>query len=64
MDIKASLTIEGMTQRELARRTGYREETISRLLHDRYKPSEKMRSRIATVLGQPIKELFSKEPKA
>ena len=59
--LKIALLVENLSQRELARRADYTEETLSRVLHGRHKPSPEMRARIAEVLGRPVRELFPSE---
>lgn len=56
--LKTALTLERLSQRSFARRVGIREETLSRVIHGRYRPSSDMKNRIAQVLGRPVKELF------
>ena len=55
--IKAALLLEQMSQRELARLTGYREETISRVLRGHDRPSEKMMRKLAAAVGMKVADL-------
>ncbi len=51
----------GMTQGELAEKTGVRRETIIRLEKGQYNPSLKLAMDIAAVFGATVEELFSFE---
>lgn len=49
----------GMTQGDLAEKTGVRRETIIRLEKGQYNPSLKLAMDIAKVFGTAVEELFS-----
>ena len=49
----------GMSQSELAERTGVRRETIIRLEKGQYNPSLKLAMDIAATFGATVEELFS-----
>ena len=48
----------GLTQRELARRSGVHETTLSRIVNGRLIPSSDEARRIAKVLGRAPSDLF------
>jgi transcriptional regulator with XRE-family HTH domain len=62
--LKTALTLERLSQRSFAQRVGIREETLSRVIHGRYRPSYDMKKKIAGDLGRPVQELFAEEPGA
>jgi transcriptional regulator with XRE-family HTH domain len=59
--LKTALTLERLSQRSFARRVGIREETLSRVIHGRYRPSCDMKKKIAQGIGCPVQELFPEE---
>lgn len=48
----------GLTQEELARRTGVSRQAIHSIENDKYVPSVALAIRIARVLGKSVEELF------
>lgn len=52
---------QGMTQSELARRSGCTRQTIIMLEQERYVPSLSLAFEIAAVLGAPIHQVFEPE---
>ena len=59
--LRIALMLEGLTGRELARRTNLREATISKIMTGRVIPREYEKDRIARVIGRPVEELFGQD---
>ena len=56
--LKNTLRLEKISQRELSRLTGFREETISRVICERMRPSEELKRRVSEVLGMKSSDIF------
>ena len=52
-----------MTQKELAKRVGVTRQTIIAIEKSKYSPSLELAFRIAMVLGVPLEDVFSYDPK-
>jgi transcriptional regulator with XRE-family HTH domain len=50
--------MEKITQREIARRVGLAEESLSRVIHGKREISKKMKTRLAFELSRRVDELF------
>lgn len=56
--LRAARVVLGMTQLELAEKTGTREIQISRIETGRVQPGQQVKQRIAAALQKPVFELF------
>ena len=56
--IKMLRARDGLTQADLAKRTGVRRETISFVENGEYNPSLLLAVRIARTFGEPVEEVF------
>ena len=56
--IKILRARDGLTQADLAKRTGVRRETISFVENGEYNPSLLLAVRIARTFGEPVEEVF------
>lgn len=56
--LKNALAVANLTQRELGRRIGLREESLSRFIHHTREISDSKKTRIAQELGMKREDLF------
>ncbi len=61
LQLKLAILENGLSQRELARKTGIHESFISMAVRGKYNLDEIQRAKIAKAIGKPEKEIFRDE---
>lgn len=61
--IRELRTAQGLTQAELARRIGMTRQSVIAIEQQKYSPSLEVAFQIADILGVPLTDVFSYEPR-
>jgi DNA-binding XRE family transcriptional regulator len=58
LDLKVLIIKTGISQRELAKKAGFHETTLSAIVNGRINPDEIEKARISKALGISLKDIF------